>query len=111
MSRDEQTIAFSVTDNGPGIKNPDNLFIPYYSTKKSGSGIGLVLCRQIIRNHNGELTLQNKPDEQGVIATIRLPLSAVVWIFYPLMLIHFSMYFGTIVRQYTAYTLTILGVK
>lgn len=78
MSRDEQTIAFSVTDNGPGIKNPDNLFIPYYSTKKSGSGIGLVLCRQIIRNHNGELTLQNKPDEQGVIATIRLPLSAVV---------------------------------
>jgi len=56
-----------------GIKNMDNIFVPFYTTKEHGSGIGLVLSRQIITNHGGELLLKNRSDSQGVIATILLP--------------------------------------
>lgn len=68
--------AFSLTiaDNGIGISNLDNLFVPFYTTKKQGSGIGLVLCRQILEVHNGQLTLTNKPDNSGCLAIIELPL-------------------------------------
>ena len=51
----------------------DNIFVPFYTTKEHGSGIGLVLSRQIITNHGGELLLKNRSDSQGVIATILLP--------------------------------------
>lgn len=63
-----------ITDNGLGIKNPDNLFIPFYTTKKQGSGIGLVLCRQILFNHGGDLTLSNNENNSGAIATLSLPM-------------------------------------
>ncbi len=65
--------ALQVCDRGVGISNPDNLFVPFYSTKKQGSGIGLVLCRQIVEAHNGRLTLTNR-DEGGCCASIELPL-------------------------------------
>ena len=61
-----------IADEGVGVKNTDNLFVPYYSTKKSGNGIGLALCRQIVRNHGGELTLENR-QESGASAKIVLP--------------------------------------
>lgn len=63
-----------IEDDGPGIANPQNLFVPFFTTKPSGSGIGLVLCRQIAENHGGSLTLENRPDASGCIARIRLPL-------------------------------------
>lgn len=63
-----------VEDDGPGIANPQNLFVPFFTTKPSGSGIGLVLCRQIAENHGGSLTLENRPDTHGCIARLRLPL-------------------------------------
>lgn len=63
-----------VEDDGPGIANPQNLFVPFFTTKPSGSGIGLVLCRQIAENHGGSLTLENRPDATGCIARVRLPL-------------------------------------
>ena len=66
-------IQLSLTDNGTGISNPDNLFVPFYTTKPKGSGIGLVLSRQILFNHGGDLTLANRTDEQGAIATLSLP--------------------------------------
>lgn len=67
-----------VLDQGTGIHNQDNLFVPFYSTKKHGSGIGLVLCRQIIEAHNGRLTIQNRDDgESGCRATIELPVEPV----------------------------------
>ncbi len=69
----EQFIQIQIVDNGIGISNPDNLFIPFYTTKSEGSGIGLVLSRQILFNHGGDLTLTNRPDEQGAIATVSLP--------------------------------------
>jgi nitrogen fixation/metabolism regulation signal transduction histidine kinase len=53
----------SIADNGTGIANFENLFVPFYSTKKQGSGIGLALCRQIMFNHNGLIKLHNKPEK------------------------------------------------
>jgi nitrogen fixation/metabolism regulation signal transduction histidine kinase len=62
-----------VEDDGPGIANPQNLFVPFFTTKPSGSGIGLVLCRQIAENHGGSLTLENRADGPGCIARVRIP--------------------------------------
>jgi len=60
-------------DEGPGIPNPANLFVPFFTTKQGGSGIGLVLCRQIAEAHRGSLTLENVKDGHGVAARLRLP--------------------------------------
>jgi PAS domain S-box-containing protein len=68
-----QFFKLDICDQGSGISNPDNLFVPFYSTKKQGSGIGLVLCRQIIEAHNGRLTLSNQ-NAGGCCASIELPL-------------------------------------
>ncbi len=62
-----------VEDDGPGIANLQNLFVPFFTTKPSGSGIGLVLCRQIAENHGGTLTLENRANASGCIARMRLP--------------------------------------
>jgi nitrogen fixation/metabolism regulation signal transduction histidine kinase len=67
-------LEITVTDDGPGIANPQNLFVPFFTTKPSGSGIGLVLCRQIAENHGGTLTLENRADHPGCVARLRLPL-------------------------------------
>jgi nitrogen fixation/metabolism regulation signal transduction histidine kinase len=64
-----------VEDTGPGIANPTNLFVPFYTTKPSGSGIGLVLSRQIAEAHGGTLTLENRPDGRGCRAQCRLPIT------------------------------------
>ncbi|MEJ6474859.1 HAMP domain-containing sensor histidine kinase [Pseudoalteromonas piscicida] len=60
-------------DNGGGIDNQANLFVPFYSTKPNGSGIGLVMSREIIRNQQGELRLSNLANNQGARAEITLP--------------------------------------
>lgn len=61
-----------IEDDGPGIANPDNLFVPFYSTKSQGSGIGLVLSKQIIEAVGGALNLKNREDAPGCRATIQL---------------------------------------
>ena len=63
-----------VQDEGPGIANPANLFVPFFTTKPNGSGIGLVLSRQIAEAHGGNLSLQNRADRKGCQASIQLPL-------------------------------------
>lgn len=63
-----------VLDGGPGISNTGNLFVPFFTTKQGGSGIGLVLSRQIAEAHGGELTLRNRADTHGCEARLRLPL-------------------------------------
>jgi nitrogen fixation/metabolism regulation signal transduction histidine kinase len=68
----------TIVDDGPGIANPGNLFVPFFTTKPGGSGIGLVLCRQIAENHGGSFTLANRTDRTGGIATLRLPLKRAV---------------------------------
>jgi len=70
-----QFFKLDICDQGTGISNSNNLFVPFYSTKKQGSGIGLVLSRQIIEAHNGRLTLSNQ-DSGGCCASIELPVLA-----------------------------------
>lgn len=67
---------FEVLDEGNGISNPGNLFVPFYTTKSEGAGIGLVLCRQIASRHFGQVTLQNRTDGRGAVARLVLPLPA-----------------------------------
>jgi signal transduction histidine kinase len=62
-----------VEDEGPGLPNTGNLFVPFFTTKPRGSGIGLVLCRQIAEAHGGTLVLENRRDRSGCIAVLRLP--------------------------------------
>lgn len=69
----DNDVNIKVVDQGTGISNLDNIFVPFYTTKEEGSGIGLVLSRQIVNNHGGDLTLANRTDRQGVEATIILP--------------------------------------
>src|SRR5256886_2305625 len=60
-------------DDGPGPPHTSHLFVPFFTTKPGGSGIGLVLSRQIAEAHGGELTLKNRSDARGCRALVRLP--------------------------------------
>jgi len=68
------TVEINICDQGTGINNSDNIFVPFYTTKAEGCGIGLVFSRQILVNHGGNLTLSNRSDCQGAVASIVLPL-------------------------------------
>jgi len=61
----------TVQDNGIGLSNLDNLFVPFFTTKKEGQGIGLVWCKRVIENHNGKLNLYQT--QERTVAEIRLP--------------------------------------
>lgn len=67
-------VVLTIDDNGPGLMNPSNVFVPFYTTKPSGSGIGLVLSRQIAEAHGGSLELSNRIEQCGCRVTITLPL-------------------------------------
>ena len=66
-----------VEDRGPGLSDTGNLFVPFYTTKPGGSGIGLVLSRQIAEGHGGTLELENRGDGTGARARMVLPLDGV----------------------------------
>ena len=73
--RDKQDwVEIFVQDEGPGIMNPANLFVPFFTTKPEGSGIGLPLSRQIAEAHGGSLVLMNRENGRGAQALLRLPL-------------------------------------
>jgi two-component system nitrogen regulation sensor histidine kinase NtrY len=63
-----------VEDDGPGLPPAANLFVPFFTTKPAGTGIGLVLSRQIAEAHGGSLVLENRTDGSGCRARLRLPL-------------------------------------
>jgi two-component system nitrogen regulation sensor histidine kinase NtrY len=65
----------SIVDNGPGLTNAGNLFVPFYTTKPGGTGIGLVLAQQIALAHSGSVQLVNRTDTHGCKACFRLPLT------------------------------------
>lgn len=64
----------AIADNGPGLTNASNLFVPFYTTKPTGTGIGLVLAQQIAQAHRGVVELRNREDgATGCRAELRLP--------------------------------------
>jgi len=75
--RDADDVLLTITDNGSGIANATNLFVPFYTTKPNGSGIGLVLAQQIAEAHGGTVRLTNLEDAlKGCRAEVRLPFVA-----------------------------------
>lgn len=70
----QQWLEIWIADEGPGLAKTSNLFVPFFTTKPGGSGIGLVFSRQIAEGHHGRLTLQNRRDRPGAEARLYLPL-------------------------------------
>jgi two-component system nitrogen regulation sensor histidine kinase NtrY len=68
----QDSVEISVTDDGTGISGTANLFVPFFTTKPGGTGIGLTLARQIAEAHDGTLTLAPR-EPRGTIARLRLP--------------------------------------
>jgi two-component system nitrogen regulation sensor histidine kinase NtrY len=71
---DGNAVQVEVEDDGPGLARTDNLWTPFFTTKPHGTGIGLVLSREIVENHGGSIALQNRVGAKGCVATVRLPL-------------------------------------
>jgi two-component system, NtrC family, nitrogen regulation sensor histidine kinase NtrY len=72
----EKELLLTIEDSGAGLMNPGNAFVPFYTTKPQGSGIGLILSRQICEAHGGSLELSNRVGGRGCVAIVTLPLSA-----------------------------------
>lgn len=70
-----ESLEVCVEDEGPGLASTGNLFVPFFTTKPRGTGIGLVLCRQIAEAHGGTLVLRNRAERTGAEAVLSLPLA------------------------------------
>jgi two-component system, NtrC family, nitrogen regulation sensor histidine kinase NtrY len=75
-TRSAHQLVLTIEDNGPGLMNPSNTFVPFYTTKPEGSGIGLVLSRQIAEAHGGSLELSNRSGVRGCVVRVNLPIMA-----------------------------------
>jgi nitrogen fixation/metabolism regulation signal transduction histidine kinase len=74
QTKKNRCLIIFVEDQGIGISNPDNLFVPFFTTKPQGSGLGLMISRQIAEAHGGTLILENRIDGPGCIAKLSLPI-------------------------------------
>ena len=68
-------IVVDVIDDGPGLAETENLWVPFFTTKQGGTGLGLVVSREIVENHGGEISLTNRSDGRGCIASVALAVS------------------------------------
>jgi C4-dicarboxylate-specific signal transduction histidine kinase len=73
--RTEENVILTIEDNGPGLMNPSNVFVPFYTTKPGGSGIGLLVSRQVSEAHGGSLELANRSGQRGCAVKVTLPLA------------------------------------
>jgi two-component system, NtrC family, nitrogen regulation sensor histidine kinase NtrY len=73
-SRVDSNLVVTIEDRGMGIANQENLFVPFYTTKPAGSGVGLALAQQVARAHGGEVQLVNREDGKGARAIVRIPI-------------------------------------
>jgi len=73
---DASQVILAIEDEGPGLLNPANVFTPFYTTKPNGSGVGLVLCRQIAEAHGGSIEISNRQGSHGCLVKVVLPRSA-----------------------------------
>mgnify|MGYP001422107442 CR=1 FL=1 len=69
----DEDVHLLIEDNGPGLLNPANVFTPFYTTKPSGSGVGLVLSRQIAEAHGGRIEISNRLEQRGCLVRVVLP--------------------------------------
>lgn len=72
---DEKDVTLTIDDTGPGLSNPGNVFTPFYTTKPNGSGVGLVLSRQIAEAHGGRIEISNRRNGRGCSVKVVLPRS------------------------------------
>ena len=76
-TRDGRWLAMTIRDEGSGLADPESLFIPFYTTKTEGSGIGLFLCRHIAEAHGGSVMVRNRNNHPGCEAVLRIPSAGV----------------------------------
>ena len=72
-ARGSDRVDVEVVDNGTGLAQTDNLWVPFFTTKPNGTGLGLVLSREIVENHGGEISLANRRNARGCVARVSLP--------------------------------------
>jgi Signal transduction histidine kinase involved in nitrogen fixation and metabolism regulation len=70
---DAREVTLAIEDDGPGLLNPSNVFTPFYTTKPHGSGVGLVLSRQIAEAHGGSIEISNRTAGRGCVVKVVLP--------------------------------------
>jgi PAS domain S-box-containing protein len=75
--QDGGSLVVTIEDEGPGLPDTSNLFVPFFTTKPNGSGIGLALSRQIAEAHGGSIDLENRTDREGCRATLVVPVGKV----------------------------------
>jgi two-component system, NtrC family, nitrogen regulation sensor histidine kinase NtrY len=74
-SAEPSDVTLLIEDDGPGLSNPSNVFTPFYTTKPNGSGVGLVLSRQIAEAHGGNIEISNRHQRRGCVVKVVLPRS------------------------------------
>ncbi len=74
LQREPGNAIVEIEDDGPGLAKTENLFVPFFTTKPGGSGVGLVLARQIVENHGGGLSLGNREGARGCVVRVTLPI-------------------------------------